>query len=164
MGNQPPVTRTFIHDVESLLWILVWAVAHRSQKSVSWEVNANAQELIQHLSQNNMRQLGAFKSDRLEYGGLLRRAISACDNDFSKALASGVGQLAEFFRIYFYKFPNTPDFDDLVEWEKERALVNKKEHELMMSESREATFGCIFAILDAQIERLKHHPIHLTKL
>jgi hypothetical protein len=163
MGDHPPATRTFIHDVESLLWVLVWVVAHRSQNSDSWEINTDAQELIQNLSQNSMRRLGTYKADLLD-GGLLGRTVDRCGNDFSKALAPVVGELADLFRIYFYNLHNEPSFKFLVGKAKGRALEDKNEHELLMSESREATFDRLFAILDAHIEGLKHHPIDLTKL
>jgi hypothetical protein len=163
MGEQPPVIRTFIHDVESLLWVLVWVVAHRSQVKDSWKINGHAEKLIRKLSQNDMSELGSDKGDFLD-GGLLGRAVDRCGNDFSDALAPVVGELADFFRIYFYNLHNESSFKFLVGKAKERALEDKNEHELLMSESREATFGRLFAILDAQIERLKHHPIDFTKL
>jgi hypothetical protein len=163
MGDQPPVTRTFVHDAESLLWVLVWVVAHRSQDLDSWKVNADAQELIRDLSQYDMRRLGKFKGNLLE-GGLLGRRVEECVNEWSEELALVVGELAEFFRIYFYNRHTKPSFKNLVGRAKERAHEDKNEHESMMNESREATFGRLFSILNTHIARLKDQPINLGLL
>jgi hypothetical protein len=152
MGDQPPVTRTFIHDAESLLWILVWVVAHRSQEKGSWKVNAHAQQLIANLSQNDMCQLGTFKADLLE-GKTLGRKVQACNNDWSRELAPVVHKLAVFFQLYFYE---TTEFAD--------DTSEEEAHELMMNEPREATFDRLFAILDTHIARLKDQIIDLGLL
>ncbi|KAG9080616.1 hypothetical protein FRC06_006344, partial [Ceratobasidium sp. 370] len=58
--GEASVGRTFIHDVESLLWVLIWVIAHRSQKE-TWQVSKAAQELIQELSRNDLSKLGRYK-------------------------------------------------------------------------------------------------------
>lgn len=160
IGGQPRATRTFMHDVESLLWVLVWVVAHRSQDEGSWKINAVAQQLIRDFSQHDTRQLGVFKAGLL-LGNALVQSVYECHNDFSEALAPAIGEMAEFIHCYFY---NPPSFKYIGGRRKKRALEDNKEHELMMSESREATFSRLFAILDAHIDRLNHHSIDTTRL
>ncbi|KAG9077618.1 hypothetical protein FS749_010469, partial [Ceratobasidium sp. UAMH 11750] len=56
-AGQPSVARTFIHDIESLLWVLIWMTAHHDPS----KMNSKAQEFIQNLSQFQLGTLGDFK-------------------------------------------------------------------------------------------------------
>ncbi|CAE6477897.1 unnamed protein product [Rhizoctonia solani] len=57
-----PIFRTFMHDIESLFWVLFWVLIHRTQVSDGpWTVNEHAKQLIQQLSNSDMTTLGAFK-------------------------------------------------------------------------------------------------------
>jgi hypothetical protein len=152
-----PITRTFIHDAESLLWTLVWVVAHRSQDKGSWKINTHAQQLIRDLSRKDMRDLGTFKS-RLFEGQLLARDVYECNNDWSKALAPVVHELAVFFRLYFYEALPVLLYDIHSQVD----CKDEKEHAVIMSESRGAIFDRLFTILDAYISRLNHYSIDLT--
>jgi uncharacterized protein YneF (UPF0154 family) len=160
MGDQPPVTRTFIHDVESLLWILVWVVAHRSQDANSWKINSHAEKLIRNLSQNDMSELGAFKSGLFQ-GDALALQVEGCGNKWSEALVSVIDELAQFFYLYYYRKPNYTTRGARAEQVRKYTEL----HDLMMEESREATFARLFRILDDHIDLLKDDgPPNFTRL
>jgi hypothetical protein len=135
-------------------------VAHRSQKTVSWEINDNAQELIQNLSQNNMRQLGAFKNGLFNADALARK-VEGCGNKWSEALAPVIDELAQFFYLYYYRKPNYTTRGARAEQVRRCTEL----HELMTEEPRKATFARLFRILDDHIDLLKDDgPPDFTRL
>ncbi|KAG8773522.1 hypothetical protein FRC12_002498 [Ceratobasidium sp. 428] len=97
-----------MHDVESLLWILVWVVAHHSRDKKTWKINDTAKELISDLSQNNYRQLAKDKELLLSNRRRLVTTISGLDNDWSKDLLPVIEALANFIHAYLYVQPEPP--------------------------------------------------------
>ncbi|KAG8714760.1 hypothetical protein FRC09_017275, partial [Ceratobasidium sp. 395] len=59
VGDDPPVGRSFVHDLESLMWVLIWVAAHQSPR----EMNAEARKFVRELSQHDLHALGRFKAN-----------------------------------------------------------------------------------------------------
>ncbi|KAG8751115.1 hypothetical protein FRC12_012593 [Ceratobasidium sp. 428] len=149
--GEDKVTRTFIHDVESLFWVLVWVVAHRSISKDSWRVGEDAAGVLQDLSQPDFSKLGRYKKDKISSGGGLRALVQGFGNDLCKDLAPVIGSLAHFLSAYLYFEPepaDDPDFEDL-------RAAQAQLHEKFTSYPRSATFGHLFTILDRTITTLK---------
>ncbi|KAG8765014.1 hypothetical protein FRC12_007731 [Ceratobasidium sp. 428] len=97
-----------MHDVESLLWILVWVVAHRSQDETTWKVNGIAKRLISDLSGNDYPHLIDKKLVLLSNYRELVSTISGLDNDWSEDLLPVIKALVDFIHAYLYFEPKPP--------------------------------------------------------
>ncbi|KAG8788009.1 hypothetical protein FRC12_015009 [Ceratobasidium sp. 428] len=149
--GEDKVTRTFIHDVESLFWVLVWVVAHRSQKKDTWQVSSKAGALLKKLSQSDFSELGDYKRSKISDANGLRALVEALGNDLCEDLAPVIGRLADFLYAYIYVKPQAAgdsEFDLMARFQAEL-------HEKHTSCSRSATFGYLFTILDHTISTLK---------
>ncbi|QRV92137.1 phosphoribosylformylglycinamidine synthase [Ceratobasidium sp. AG-Ba] len=100
--------RSFIHDTESLFWVLIWVVAHRSLSTNRWEISSTAAEIIRELSTLNMPSLCSNKRGMIADGLRLVERIQEMNTDFAVALAGVIGNLADFFYIYLYTGPRKP--------------------------------------------------------
>ncbi|KAG9105099.1 hypothetical protein FRC07_009625 [Ceratobasidium sp. 392] len=105
LSEKGPANRTFMHDVESLLWILIWVVAHRSQDETEWKVNEIAQVVISGLSRNNLTNLHEYKDKQLRDRRRLADTIRGLRNDWSDDLAPIIEDLVEFVFLYLYFQP-----------------------------------------------------------
>ncbi|KAG9118964.1 hypothetical protein FRC07_006250 [Ceratobasidium sp. 392] len=170
LSKRGPPVRTFMHDVESLLWILIWVVAHRSQDETEWKVNDTAKDLISNLSQNNLASLSEKKQLLLHDQNRLVTAILGLENDWSKALVPIIQSLAKFLFVYLYAKPAlataTVNHSDSEESDSEdynlagaaeESLMEKAEffHEIYNTEPRVHTFVRLFKIFNKEIRMLK---------
>ncbi|KAG8695300.1 hypothetical protein FRC09_009251 [Ceratobasidium sp. 395] len=154
------VARTFIHDVESLLWVLIWVVAHHSQKEDTWQINETAREVIQELSQNNWNKLATYKANQLSNTDGLKKTIRRFDNKWSEQIADVIGRLASFLYPYIYISPELATADD------DTQMFFANRHEILTTCSRSATFAQLFQIFDAALAKLENDcpPIDGSKL
>ncbi|KAG8709989.1 hypothetical protein FRC09_000362, partial [Ceratobasidium sp. 395] len=157
--GEDKVTRTFIHDVESLFWVLVWVVAHRSQKEDTWQVSKEAETLMRKLSQPDLTDLGDYKRKTLSDVEDLDRQVRGFGNDLCEDLAPIIGELAEFLFVYIYVNPPVPG---LTGYRKFRAQT----HEEYTSDSRDTTFTHLFSLFDGTIAKLqaKHLKVDFSQL
>ncbi|KAG8744492.1 hypothetical protein FRC10_010057 [Ceratobasidium sp. 414] len=151
-SGQEPITRSFIHDIESLLWVLIWVVARRSQVKDHWKINTTAEDVIRKLSQNDLRSLGEYKRNLLADRARLEEKIDDLENDWSEDLAGVIGELADYIYTYLYFRPpkstrlrTAPDF----------RVKQMQLHETYMAQSRSDTFATLFGILDVTIAELQ---------
>ncbi|KAG8770178.1 hypothetical protein FRC12_004465 [Ceratobasidium sp. 428] len=102
LANPPddelPVRRTFIHDFESLMWVLIWMVAHEKPNQLSDE----ARDFIRSLTQPNLNTLGDFKRRFVMGHMLVAEKISAFGNPWSRKLAHTIQHMAHFFACLLY--------------------------------------------------------------
>ncbi|KAG9080370.1 hypothetical protein FRC06_006671, partial [Ceratobasidium sp. 370] len=147
--GEASVARTFIHDVESLLWVLIWVIAHRSQKKETWQVSKAAQELIQELSRNDFSKLGRYKQSMLGETSGLEKLIRGLGNDWCEDLAPVVGELADYLYTYIY-FEPAPGYSRRLHRKAQAAA-----HEEFTTCSRSTTFVHLFDILDCAIAVLE---------
>ncbi|QRV83929.1 hypothetical protein RhiJN_11945 [Ceratobasidium sp. AG-Ba] len=96
--DQPPVAHTIIHDIESVLWVLVWVVAHHKPTTM----NQAAKDFARSLSEPNLRKLYHFKQGTIESYDSLERNIRRFDNGWSEDLASIIRELAVFHFHFLY--------------------------------------------------------------
>ncbi|KAG8770311.1 hypothetical protein FRC12_004364 [Ceratobasidium sp. 428] len=155
-GQSPargPVAKTFIHDIESLFWVLVWEVAQRSQFEKHWEINDKAKAVIQSLSQSDMSLLQDYKKSFLlasVYPGTFESKIKGFENDWSEDLAGVIYDLADYIWCYLYfESPTRPRYS------RRRPIKAQTKHEEYTTCSRSNTFGDIFSILDDAIIALE---------
>ncbi|KAG8695299.1 hypothetical protein FRC09_009250 [Ceratobasidium sp. 395] len=146
-----PIPRTFIHDVESLLWVLIWVVAHHSQKEDSWQINETAQDVIEELRQNNWDNLTAYKRRLISDVFGIQENIRKFDNKWSEKLAPVIGLLASFLYSYMYICPES--LVDVMDDEYFAFLASH--HEKLIACSRSSTFARLFRILDATLAKLE---------
>ncbi|KAG8678054.1 hypothetical protein FRC08_018098 [Ceratobasidium sp. 394] len=173
-GNRS-VTRTFIHDVESLFWVLVWVLAHRSLEASRWKVNDTAKYIITQLSQHNIFALGTYKRSMF-YNRQLLSGIRNLENDWSQDLAPVINTLADFFYLYLYFEPTgiTPsaqgadsdesessDDSDLEDPTPSTEQTAQTLHDKYTAESRSQTFARVFKILNTSIRELKHKKLSI---
>ncbi|KAG8708466.1 hypothetical protein FRC09_001250 [Ceratobasidium sp. 395] len=147
-----PIPHTFIHDVESLLWVLVWVVAHHSQKESSWKINETAEYVIEKLRQSDWDKLATYKE--LLIGSIfgIQKTVKKFDNKWSEQLAPVIGQLASFLHSYIYIRPEL--LVDLMGHENFALLANH--HKKLMACSRSSVFAQLFQILDAALAKLEN--------
>ncbi|KAG8788008.1 hypothetical protein FRC12_015008 [Ceratobasidium sp. 428] len=156
------VTRMFIHDVESLFWVLVWVVAHRSQKEDTWQVSKEAEAVMRKLSESDISKLSEYKRDKICNGGGFQRLVYGFNNDLCQDLAPVIGQLADFLSAYLYFQPQSlgyvSRFDTL-------RNAQAQLHKELTSCSRSTTFSFLFDILDPAIATLeaKHLAINFGR-
>ncbi|KAG8722273.1 hypothetical protein FRC08_004898 [Ceratobasidium sp. 394] len=98
-----PVQHTFLHDLESIFWVLIWTVATHTQPGR--QLNEQAQSLINKLCDRNDQSLGHFKKGFIGYPQDVRENIRRLDNDWKKA-ASVAEKFASFLRRRIYEKPN----------------------------------------------------------
>ncbi|KAG8711645.1 hypothetical protein FRC08_015645 [Ceratobasidium sp. 394] len=151
-SGQGPITRSFIHDIESLLWVLIWVVAHRSQDKDCWKVNTTAGDVIRKLSQNDLHSLGEYKRSLLTDRARLEEKIDDFENDWSGDLAGVIGELADYIFTYIYFRPLKPT---RVRAASDFRVKQMQLHETYMTQSRSDTFATLFGILDVTIAELQ---------
>lgn len=125
--------RTFLHDIESVFWVLVWVVAQRSLNRTEWEVNSDAREMIQDLSERDLKRLGRQKTGIIN-DLVLEDRIKRFGNDWSNTLAPVIAELSGELQTYLY----APKSSGAKSSARRQAAV--KEHLEYQSEYREATF------------------------
>ncbi|KAG8726358.1 hypothetical protein FRC10_007226 [Ceratobasidium sp. 414] len=146
MSGETPVTRTFIHDVESLLWVLIWVLAHRSQKKETWRVSQVAEEIIQELSRHDLSKLGRYKRAMLADITGLGKLIRELENDWCEDLAPVICGLADYLYTYLYFEPPPPGYSRRLHLQAQAAS-----HEEFTSCSRSTTFTHLLDILDGAV-------------
>ncbi|KAG9080048.1 hypothetical protein FRC06_007135, partial [Ceratobasidium sp. 370] len=151
-SGQGPTTRSFIHDIESLLWVLIWAVAHRSQDKDIWKVNTTAEDVIRKLSQNDLHSLGEYKRNLLADRARLEEKIDDFENDWSGDLAGVIGELADYIYTYLYFRPLKPT---RIRAAPDFRVKQMQLHEAYMIQPRSDTFASLFDILDVTITDLQ---------
>ncbi|KAG9124768.1 hypothetical protein FRC07_010291 [Ceratobasidium sp. 392] len=151
--KQEPVARTFMHDIESLFWVLVWIVAHQSRSKTEWKINAQAEEVIKSLSQNDLKLLGGYKLGLIKQQFWLEETIEKFDNDWSEDLAEVIGDLAQYIFTYFY----VGNLKSAQRGSSRRAQAADQisKHEEYMVSPRSTTFVHLFNILNDAISRLE---------
>ncbi|KAG8734563.1 hypothetical protein FRC10_011656, partial [Ceratobasidium sp. 414] len=161
------VARSYVHDAESLLWVLIWVVAHRSAHEDRWEINDKAARTIQKLSKHDITSLWENKKGMLSDTRELVSDIKEMGTEFSKDLAPVIGELADFFYLYLYAAPSNPepatsdsdsdsDLDPADSAEPNMYHQAKLAlHKQYIGESRIQTFDRLFAIINRRITRLK---------
>ncbi|KAG8712453.1 hypothetical protein FRC09_019856 [Ceratobasidium sp. 395] len=161
--GEDKVTRTFIHDVESLFWVLVWVVAHRSISKDSWRVGEDAAGVLQDLSQPDFSKLGRYKRDKISGGGGLRALVQGFGNDLCEDLAPVIGELANFLSTYLYFEPQPLGYASRFDMLRNAEAQLHKE---LTSCSRGTSFSFLFDILDPAIAALeaKHLAINFGPL
>ncbi|KAG8792502.1 hypothetical protein FRC12_005933 [Ceratobasidium sp. 428] len=163
-SKKAPTTRTFIHDVESLLWVLVWVVAKRSQSEKRWKINNVAKAVITGLSQSDMALLQDYKKSFLlasGHPGTFEAKIKGFENDWSDDLTDVICDLANYIWCYLYFEPSTR-----LRSSRRRPTEEEATHEEYTTRSRSNTFADLFGIFDDAIVALeaKYPPIDLQKL
>ncbi|KAG8778178.1 hypothetical protein FRC12_025131 [Ceratobasidium sp. 428] len=98
IGDEPPVGRSFIHDLESLMWVLIWVAAHQSPS----EMNAEARKFVRELSQYELDALGRFKVNFIRGYLDVNATISQFGNTWSTKLAPIIQKMAAFFAHFLY--------------------------------------------------------------
>ncbi|KAG8707337.1 hypothetical protein FRC08_000575 [Ceratobasidium sp. 394] len=144
--GQPSVARTFIHDIESLLWVLIWMTAHHEPS----KMNINAREFIQELSQYDLRKLGKFKLSTIKAYEDLDSSIINFDNSWSEDLAPVIQELAEF--LYHFLYATEPTTKKQLKYSTMVAAFQK--HRELMSLTRWDVFSHVLGILAESIEGL----------
>ncbi|QRV92138.1 hypothetical protein RhiJN_20156 [Ceratobasidium sp. AG-Ba] len=172
-------SRCFIHDAESLLWVLIWTVAHCSVSQERWEITPAAERFIRQLSKLDVAALCEHKRGMISDGPRLAKKIRELKTDFAIALSPVIGQLADFFFIYLYSAPDTlplfsssSSFKDIPQSSSNRSSISDMEkiileesyqelsrahqgrynlHKQYIKESRSQTFSRIFDIIRKQI-------------
>ncbi|KAG8712452.1 hypothetical protein FRC09_019855 [Ceratobasidium sp. 395] len=159
-SEHAPTARTFIHDVESLFWVLIWVVAKRSQSLKRWKVNGAAEEVIVKLSQASMSSLGRYKKKFMALSvtpEVFEDSIIEFENDWSADLAGITCRLANYLWIYLYVRPR---------WQQAAPSENQIKQEEYATHSRSGVFIDVFRILDDAIASLeaKYSKIDVHKL
>ncbi|KAG8760237.1 hypothetical protein FRC12_009602 [Ceratobasidium sp. 428] len=156
------IPRTFIHDVESLLWVLIWVIAHHSQKEGSWQINETAQDVIKELRQNDLDKLATYKRCLIWDAFGIQKTVRKFDNKWSEQLAPVIGQLAWFLCAYICIRPEL--FVNLKDDEHSAFLTSH--HKKLITCSRSSTFAQLFHILGAALAELETDcpPIDNSKL
>ncbi|QRV76919.1 phosphoribosylformylglycinamidine synthase [Ceratobasidium sp. AG-Ba] len=179
MGNTT-ASRGFIHDAESLLWVLIWTVAHRSVSEERWEITPNAEKIIRQLSKLDISDLCEHKLNMISDGQRLRDMILEMETDLADGLAEVIGRLADFFYTYLYSGhktsrtglsarshfkrgpqsdpsagaavgPKRPIFTQPSQTHQARHMLHKQ----YIEESRTQTFNRLFDILNEPVTQLK---------
>ncbi|KAG9120926.1 hypothetical protein FRC07_003337 [Ceratobasidium sp. 392] len=142
-----PIARTFIHDVESLFWVLVWVAAKRSQSDKRWKINDQAKSVIIGLSQSDMLELALYKEGLICLSKhKLEDRILCFENDWSEDLALVICDLANYIQHYLYVKPPRSG---------RRPNEAQVKHEDYTTRSRSKTFADVFDILDNAIAELE---------
>ncbi|KAF8602970.1 hypothetical protein BDV93DRAFT_607066 [Ceratobasidium sp. AG-I] len=97
--EKKPVQHTFLHDLESVFWVLVWMVATHVEPGQ--KLNEEAKVLIDSLCRHDDRSLGEYKWKFIKEPALARKAIYDLENGWKKA-GTVVQQFADFLRINIY--------------------------------------------------------------
>ncbi|QRW13719.1 RNA-directed RNA polymerase L [Ceratobasidium sp. AG-Ba] len=106
--NKKPVRHTFLHDLESIFWVLIWMVATRTKHGE--KLTAEAQQLIDDLCNNDDRALGNFKRSFLLLPKAARTDIVALGGDWTGA-AGIVSKLAKILKANIYDKEGDPGSD-----------------------------------------------------
>ncbi|QRW05813.1 hypothetical protein RhiLY_04812 [Ceratobasidium sp. AG-Ba] len=179
MGNTT-ASRGFIHDAESLLWVLIWTVAHRSVSEERWEIMPNAEKIIRQLSKLDISDLCEHKLNMISDGQRLMDRILEMETDLADGLAEVIGRLADFFYTYLYSGyktsrtgpsarshskrgpqsdpsagaavgPKRPIFTQPSQTHQARHMLHKQ----YIEESRTQTFNRLFDILNEPVAQLR---------
>ncbi|KAG8750316.1 hypothetical protein FRC11_010526 [Ceratobasidium sp. 423] len=162
-----PISRAFIHDIESLFWVLVWVLIRRTQDpNGPWKVNEHAKELIRQLSNSDLSALGKYKLSLLS---------SAVSGDFGKTImdlqnpwCEDLAPLAQAFAGYLYYYlyhtePGTlPPLNTPARAASEYLIL---QHNQYQDQPHKKTFDDLFNMFDERIRILeKKYQVDLTKL
>ncbi|KAG9081261.1 hypothetical protein FRC06_005684 [Ceratobasidium sp. 370] len=156
--TQRKVTRTYIHDAESLLWVLIWVVAHHSMYEDRWEISDAAAGIIRQLSVHNIKTLWQGKENMLFNWIRLVSNVQDMGTQLAQDLAPVIGELAHFFLIYLYYTPldSGPDSGptnlDLLSHITQPYDALHKQY---VEESRHQTFDRLFGIINRHITWLQ---------
>ncbi|CCO35530.1 hypothetical protein BN14_09648 [Rhizoctonia solani AG-1 IB] len=118
LASGKPVRRTFMHDVESLFWVMLWMVICQSQEEGSWKVNEHAKSLMKQFSNDGMATL--FKDKETLIRPTIDRHSSATilrlENPWCKDLVWLLTEFAEFLYYYlYYQVPSSLGLDEVPE-------------------------------------------------
>ncbi|KAB5587519.1 hypothetical protein CTheo_9042 [Ceratobasidium theobromae] len=104
-----PVQHTYLHDLESFFWVLVWIVATRVEPGK--KMNAQAREVMADLCNPDDRSLGNFKTRFVATPLASGKKIAGLNNGWNQA-GGVVYRFAEFLNssIYNKKPIDDPDF------------------------------------------------------
>ncbi|KAG9084148.1 hypothetical protein FS749_005444 [Ceratobasidium sp. UAMH 11750] len=163
--NQAPVHRSFVHDIESLMWVLVWVTIHQDPENMS----EKARQFARHLSLRDLNALGEFKRSTIQRCLSLRQTITEFGNPWSKQLAPTIQTMARFFADFLYPNEdiNSEISDDQAFTPPEfqfrypgfgrpdpRAQIGRDEHLRRMKEDRLRTFQYFLQLFRLSIASL----------
>ncbi|KAG8696582.1 hypothetical protein FRC08_007061 [Ceratobasidium sp. 394] len=158
ISSQSNVTRTYVHDAKTLLWVLIWVVAHRSMHKDHWEVGDKAARTIRKLSGNDTTSLWENKKGMLAGFRQLALDIQKMGTESSEDLAPVIGELAYFFYVYLYCTPPNPGSGSSptnFNWLNQIAQPYDALHKQYVAESRSQTFDRLFEIINYHIKWLQ---------
>ncbi|CAE6347293.1 unnamed protein product [Rhizoctonia solani] len=168
------VFRTFMHDVESLFWVMLWSLVCRSQDKNTWKVNGHAENQIRGLSNSSMTGLLQFKKSLLHSvvtggGKDFAETIMKLDNSWCEDLFPILRQFGFFLYYYLYDSPPKALLDSADPLEKaiyDASLGQHLLHNEYLNQPHLKTFEILFAMFDRHINTLKekYHEVDLTQL
>ncbi|KAG9128570.1 hypothetical protein FRC07_000003 [Ceratobasidium sp. 392] len=169
--GEPPVRRSFIHDLESLMWVLIWVVAHQQPEKMS----GKACDFIRELSQHDLNALGNFKRLFIMNFMEAEDEISKFGNSWSKQLAPAIKKMASFFAHFLYPVkekveegkPNASVDSRFASYQEEGAndeleQLMGAEHNRYMKHDRLKTFYHFLGITTESIKTLSRLKTPLT--
>ncbi|KAG8735515.1 hypothetical protein FRC10_010424, partial [Ceratobasidium sp. 414] len=142
-AGQLLAARTFIHDIESLLWVLIWMTAHHEPS----KMNREAREFVQELSQYDLRKLGKFKLSTIKAYEDLDSNILKFNNTWSNDLAPVIQELAEF--LFHFLYATKPTTKKQLKYTTMVAAFQT--HEELTSLTRWEVFSRVLGILSESI-------------
>ncbi|CAE6367534.1 unnamed protein product [Rhizoctonia solani] len=157
-----PIARTFMHDIESLFWVLVWVlVRHTQNLDDSWSVNQHAKGLIREFSNSDMAALGKSKKLFIKSScdADCEQEIMKLENPWCEDLVPIIREFGRF--LYFYLYADT-----VLGRFHSRALQGLlQQRNEYLDQPHQKTFDCLFEILEDNIRILeKKYQVDLTKL
>ncbi|CCO35531.1 hypothetical protein BN14_09649 [Rhizoctonia solani AG-1 IB] len=104
LASGKPVRRTFMHDVESLFWVMLWMVICQSQEEGRWKVNEHAKGLMKQFSNDDMATLFKDKETLIRdaLDGRFSATILKLDNPWCQDLVWLLTDFAELLYYYLY--------------------------------------------------------------
>ncbi|KAG8736396.1 hypothetical protein FRC10_009344, partial [Ceratobasidium sp. 414] len=145
-AGQLSVARTFIHDIESLLWVLMWMTAHHEPS----KMNRKAHEFVRSLSQYDLGKLGDFKYDTILAYQALESKILKFNNTWSNDLAPLIQELAEF--LFHFLYVTEPTAKQQLKYPAMVAAFQK--HKELTGLTRWEVFARVLGILSESIDEL----------
>ncbi|KAF8596325.1 hypothetical protein BDV93DRAFT_67488 [Ceratobasidium sp. AG-I] len=107
--NDKPIRHTFLHDLESFFWVLVWALATHVQPGK--RMNKDALRLIDSLCSDNDWALGNFKRGFILTPRTTRQAIKELGNGWEDGRRV-VQKFAESLKTHIYDKEGGPGGSD----------------------------------------------------
>ncbi|CAE6461806.1 unnamed protein product [Rhizoctonia solani] len=160
-----PNARTFMHDIESLFWVLVWVLIRRGKNlDGPWSVNEHAKQLIRDLSNNDFAALGKFKRSFIKSSvdTDCEQEILKLENPWCEDLVLLIQEFGAFLYCYLYA-KTTRAFSEWAGDAFQQGLPQL--HDQFLDQPHLQTFEVLFTILERHMGILeKKYQVDLTKL